>query len=313
MTFKYVERLRGLDHFPVAKGRAVPAAGLGGYYIDMTRKAQVEPAGASALTAIPLHVITCQWGLGCYERFLAGDGDRWLDAAFRIGRYLVETQERGGPLAGAWRHPVPFPHTFRLPAGWISAMAQGEGASLLVRLFLRSGDESFAAAALRATAVMDRDVGDGGVCRRLRGGPLPEEYPTEPASHVLNGAIFAAWGYHDVARALNDSGARARFDAVVSTIAENLALWDLGYWSRYDLFPHRLRNVAAPWYHRLHVQQLEVLHGMTGRRPFEVFARRWRSYAESRWNRSRALAHKAAFRLAVPLHVTARNGRRPAR
>lgn len=300
MYLKYVDRLRGRDHFPVGQGRGIAHDRVRGYYIDLTRKAVAEPL-AAALEATSLHVVTCQWGLGCYERYLAGEGDHWLDWALRIGRFLVERQERDGPVAGAWRHPRPFPHTFRLPGGWISGMAQGEGASLLVRLYLESGDGSFAEAALRALPVMSRGVEAGGVGRLLRGGPLPEEYPTEPASHVLNGAIFAAWGYHDVALGLGEAGAREHFDAIACTIADNLALWDLGFWSRYDLFPYRIHNVAAPWYHRLHVQQLDILHGMTARAEFAEVADRWRGYARSRWNLGRAMVHKVAFRVAVPL------------
>ena len=295
-----LRRLRGKDHFPVAKGAAISYEAPRGYYIDLTRKAASEPRDAADLRGMPLHVMTCQWGLGCYDRYLAGHGDRWLDAAMRIGRHLLEEQEREGSLVGAWRHSAPFPHTYRLPAGWISGMAQGEGASLLVRLYLESGDGSFADGALRALGPLGRSVAEGGVRGELGGGPLPEEYPTEPASHVLNGAIFAAWGYHDVALALGDGASRRDFDEVVATLAENLDAWDLGYGSRYDLYPHRVVHIAAPWYHRLHVQQLEVLAAMTGRGELAAVAERWKAYARSRAKASRALAHKVAFRLVVP-------------
>lgn len=295
-----VQRLRGKDHFPVRQGTAISYDRPRGYYIDLTRKAVREPLDTASLDAMPLHVMTCQWGLGCYDRYLAGDGDRWLAAALRIGRYLVREQETRGPATGAWRHSVPFPHTYHLPPGWISGMAQGEGASLLVRLYLESGDDSFAEAAVRALAIMGRSVRDGGVCRELGGGPLPEEYPTEPASHVLNGAIFAAWGYYDVGIALGDRRSLEDFRAVVATLANNLEAWDLGYGSRYDLYPHRLVHIAAPWYHRLHIHQLAVLTIMTGRHEFDVVGRRWSGYARSRWKSGRALAHKAVFRVAVP-------------
>lgn len=297
---RLVQRLRGKDHFPVRKGTAISFEEPLGYYIDLTRKAVEEPRDDDALRELPLHVMTCQWGLGCYDRYLAGEGDRWLDAAFRVGRFLLREQEREGPLAGAWRHTVPFPHTYDLPPGWISGMAQGEGASLLVRLYRESGEEAFAEAAVRALDLLERPVPEGGVCRELGGGPLPEEYPTDPPSHVLNGAIFAAWGWYDVGLALDDRRARAGFEAVAATLADNLHRWDLGYGSRYDLYPHRLVHIAAPWYHRLHVDQLEVLATMTGRPEFVETAARWRGYARSRWKYGRALAHKVAFRVVVP-------------
>jgi heparosan-N-sulfate-glucuronate 5-epimerase len=301
MKFKYLERLLGRDHFPVAAGSAISYESVRGYYIDLTRKAVTEPGDAAALEVLPLHVITIQWGLGCHERFLAGDGDQWLDSTHRIGCYIIEQMESGGRLAGALRHRIAFPHTFRLQPGWISGMAQGEAASLFVRLYVQFGDERFAEAALRALGVLEVSVQEGGVCRYLKGGPIHEEYPTDPASHVLNGAIFAAWGCYDVALALGESRYRAHFDAVASTIADNIDSWDLGFWSRYDLYPHRIDNAAAPWYHRLHIQQLGVLDAMTGRRVFGQVAQRWQRYADSGWNRSRALLHKAAFRVAVPL------------
>lgn len=293
-------RLLGRDHFPVAQGSAIAYDALRGYYIDLTRKAVEAPRDTAELARLPLHVMTCQWGLGCYDRYLAGEGDRWLDAALRIGRFLAETQVQAGPLAGAWRHSRPFPHSYELAPGWISGMAQGEGASLLVRLFLESGEERFAEAAERALRVLEVPVEEGGVCRSLGGGPLPEEYPTDPASHVLNGAIFAAWGYYDAAVALGMPQLRERFDLVAATIAENLHRWDLGYGSRYDLYPHPVVHIAAPWYHRLHIQQLQVLVEMTGRTEFAEVSRRWQRYARSRVKWTRALAHKVAFRLAVP-------------
>ena len=76
--------------------------------------------------------------------------------------------------------------------------------------------------------------------------PAFEEYPTEPPSFVLNGAIFAAWGVRDVAVGLADAEARGLFAAVVETLAGAVDRWDTGYWSLYDLYPHRVRNVASP-------------------------------------------------------------------
>ena len=75
-----------------------------------------------------------QWGLGAYERYLAGDGEQWLAAAVAAGRYLVAEQAREGELGGAWFEPFDYPHTFDVRGPWISAMAQGQCASLLVRL-----------------------------------------------------------------------------------------------------------------------------------------------------------------------------------
>ena len=34
--------------------------------------------------------------------------------------------------------------------------------------------------------------------------------------------------------------------------------WTGNGWSRYDLYPHPLTNVASPFYHRLHIEQLRA-------------------------------------------------------
>jgi heparosan-N-sulfate-glucuronate 5-epimerase len=295
-----IGRLRRRHDFPTTAGRSASFDSISEYYIDLTAKAGLESADDAFIKRARLHVVKCQWGLGCYDRFLAGEGEEWLQAALGMGRHLLKEQEPSGPLAGAWRHAHPLPHTYELPSGWISAMAQGEGASLLVRLYLATMDESFAEGALRALGVLNRSVRDGGVRTELRGGPFLEEYPTDPPSYVLNGAIFAAWGYYDVAHGLGQTDMQTQFDAVTATLADNLDLWDVGYWSRYDLFPHRAVNIAAPWYHSLHVEQLRVLEAMTGRSEIAVVRDRWVQYYRSPLKRTRALLQKTAFRVAVP-------------
>lgn len=292
-------RLRSRDDFPTALGQHVVHGNIRGYYIDLSRKAVNEPS-VEQLVDIKLHVVTCQWGLGCYERYLAGEGERWLDAAVRVGHHLIETQQLEGGLAGSWHHDDPFPHTYRLGSGWVSAMAQGQGASLLVRLFRETGQEKYADAARRALSPLRISALSGGVLRMLHGGPFIEEYPTDPPSFVLNGAIFGMWGCFDVGTALADREAMEGFAGLSTTLAENLHLWDTGFWSRYDLYPHPVANIAAPWYHALHVAQLTALAQMTDVETYRDYASRWKAYLDSPWNHRRALIQKIALRLLVP-------------
>jgi hypothetical protein len=55
--------------------------------------------------------------------------------------------------------------------------------------------------------------------------------------------------------------------------------------------------VASPFYHRLHVVQLRVMHLLTGDEVFARYAERWQNYATSRTKRTRALCYKSAFKL----------------
>ena len=124
-------------------------------------------------------------------------------------------------------------------------------------------------------------VRDGGTLATLEGGPFVEEYPTTPASYVLNGALFAVWGYHDVGLALRDSDTSERFDELIAVLERALHHYDAGYWSRYDLYPHLIPNVASPAYHLLHIKQLQVMGRLTEIAAFSRMAERFEGYRAS--------------------------------
>jgi hypothetical protein len=283
--------------FTLPVGPCIEPGRVRGYYIDMRVKAQ-SPLPPSAED--DLHVITIQRALGSYERYLAGEGDAWLDHALTVGRQLVRNQERGGRHDGGWLHRRPFGHTFQVRPPWLSGMAQGEGSSLLVRLYGETGDEQLAEGARRALRPLSVPTTDGGVAAMLEGRRLPEEYPTDPPSFVLNGAIFALWGCYDVGIGLDDRDALALFDEGLSTLAASIDRWDTGYWSRYDLFPHRVVNVASGAYHALHINQLRALQMISARSQLQRALERFERYTGRRRNRYLAFAAKVLFRLVVP-------------
>ncbi len=283
-----------------------PEAPLRGYYIDFSFKAE-DPAWPPAWLGPrreQLHVANVQWGLGAFERFVKGEGEEWLRGALACGEHLIETQHSGGPQDGGWRHFFPMPHTYVIRPPWLSAIAQGEAASLLVRLHLETGDERFAEAARRGLAPMAVPVGEGGLRAELEGAPFVEEYPTIPPSYVLNGAIFALWGYLDVGRGLDDPEALEQFEALTSALVANLDRWDTGFWSYYDLYPHRVRNIASPAYHLLHIRQLEVLDRLSPRPELGAMRARFQGYRSSAGRRRKAMAQKVAFRIVSPRNPT---------
>lgn len=288
--------------FPTTVGSRVRSGELGGYYVDFRFKAE-EPRWPPA--SLPshehrFHVFSAQFALGCFERHLMGEGEEWLAAALDIGEYLMGEQERGGPHDGAWMHLIPMPHTFPLRPPWISAMAQGEIASLLVRLHRETGEERFAEAALRGLRPLGVPSSAGGARALLGGGPFFEEYPTNPPSFVLNGGIFALWGLYDLGIGLDDPGATRDFADGIETLARNIGRWDTGYWSLYDLFPHPLPHIASSAYHGLHTTQLRAMQLIAPRPEFERTLARFESYSRSRLNEARAFALKSIFRIIVP-------------
>jgi heparosan-N-sulfate-glucuronate 5-epimerase len=271
-----------------------------GYYIDLRMKASDPTWPPSWVRPGRAFIPVAQWGLACHERHLAGQGDAWLEGALGAGRYLARTQRSQRPRRGGWDHEAPLPHTYRLVPPWLSAMAQGQAASLLIRLYLATGEESLAEAARAAMEPLSVESDRGGVWAPLGRGGWLEEYPTSPPSFVLNGGIFALWGCYDAAIALDDRDARRLFAIGIDTLAANIGRWDTGFWSRYDLYPHPIPNVASSAYHLLHRSQLRVLDAIAPRAELRDALARFDGYAGSPADRMRALLHKSAFRLLVP-------------
>ncbi len=288
--------------FTAPPGSRVDPANPSGYYIDLRSKAIASdfPPEWYRRGAPRPHAVLIQWGLGCHERHLAEDGDQWLEAARWVADELVELQRKDGAQTGGWVHDFPYKHTYPLPAPWLSGMAQGEGASLLVRVHRLTGEPKYAEAARAALTPMGKPLSAGGVAAVLGSGRVPEEYPTNPPSHVLNGLIFGLWGCYDVGVALGARDAAALAKEGIGALAASLERYDTGWWSRYDLFPHPLPNVASPVYHRLHISQLRAMSLIDPDPRFTETAERFEAYASSALNAARAYSLKVLFRLAVP-------------
>jgi len=288
--------------FPLPLGQQVGSAGVRGYYIDMRVKA-VAPSWREGWPGVAGHIsydAFAQMGLGCYERHLAGEGEEWFEMARTVADTLVERQQVGGSRDGGFVHHYELGHTFPLRPPSLSAMSQGQAASLLTRVHLETGKEVYADAARRALLPLSVPSAEGGTMALLGGRPFPEEYPTEPASYVLNGAIFAMWGQLDVGLGLADPTAAAAFEESVETLARNAHRWDMGSWSLYDLFPHPLPNIASLAYHALHINQLKAMQSLRPRDELAAVIGAFERYGASRPTRARAFAGKVLFRVAVP-------------
>jgi heparosan-N-sulfate-glucuronate 5-epimerase len=290
--------------FGAPYGHHVDPDGVRGYPVDFRGKAnrlKMWP-GFHEQPGSELWVGAIQRGLGCFERFLAGEGEQWLQSARETADLLVREQREDG----TWVHEFDYPHTFALSAPWTSGMAQGEGASLLMRMHVQTGEERYAAAAVKAVESLHRPTTDGGTAAPLGDTLVPEEYPTRPPSLVLNGLIFGLWGLRDVAVGTGDARAREGFDGGVEALVGSIDRWDTGNWSRYDLYPHVVTNVASNAYHALHITQLDATGRLARRPELVATAWRWAGYMDRREYRALAFGRKALFRMAEPRSARAK-------
>lgn len=298
---------------PQPEAAFTPGDVQGGYYNDLRDVARQygsagEAAGWLELLARrreqALPVTLLQLGLGAWQ--LASDGgEEWQQVVRAAASWAVVDMDGHGRFA----HHQPMPHTYDLEPPWHSAMAQGQGVSLLVRAAAVLGDESLAREALRAAApLVDPALG---LVAATDDGPVLQEYPTTPPAHVLNGWMWALWGLFD-ASLLDGDAARSAgeaFDEGAAALAARIGLYDAGRgWSRYDLYPHPVVHVASPFYHRLHIAQLRATATLVEHRGattptsgvMRAAADRWQEGFDRRTTRYAAVARKVGFRLLRP-------------
>jgi heparosan-N-sulfate-glucuronate 5-epimerase len=258
-----------------------------GYFIDFRAKT-TSPTAARPEALVPAGL--AQLALGWWERHLAGDAGA-MEHFLRVCGLLAASGVDGQSEL-LWPYEMPVPK-YHLAPPWYSALAQAQAASAFVRAHLASGDDQFAELARRSIAPVLPGSSSGLLMSTLDG-PVPEEAPSNPPSLILNGWIYALWGLWDVAVGLGDRLSRQVLDESVECLRRTLHRYDIGWWSCYSLYPHRLPDLAKPFYHRLHIDQLEVLHRLTGVAEFGAAARRFAAY-DTRAHRMRAVAQKTLF------------------
>jgi hypothetical protein len=295
-------------HETPEENRNAPIAELGAYYMPFTEKADYQGAyDASGIPQLDYHgriglqynpIAIAQFGLGNYNLWKrTGDSER-RKKFFLVADWLCSQLEKNSGGLSVWNHHFDWEYRDTLKAPWYSALAQGQGISVLVRAHKESGETRYIDAARLAFAVFHEPIEKGGVAFTDESGDLWfEEYIVSPPTHILNGFIWALWGIYDYHLATLHPSPQQLFSRGVRTLLNNLNRYDLGFWSLYEQSGTRLPMVASPFYHQLHIVQLRVMHRLTGEALFAQVADRWEGYSRSRSKRIRALCYKSAFKL----------------
>lgn len=143
---------------------------------------------------------------------------------------------------GGWPNPVKrkLSEFAELKQGWYSAMGQGHAISLLARAYYHSnGNAKYLRAAVNGMKPFRVPSRQGGVLAKFMGKyDWYEEYPTTPASFVLNGFIYSLLGLYDLNATAPSSLSREAgqlFEQGMTSLKKMLLLFDTGSGSIYDL------------------------------------------------------------------------------
>lgn len=254
------------------------------YYFDIGR--QYNPLAVA------------QYGLGHYNLYLETRDKRHLDIAKIQADWLVKNLENNNFNIPVWKHKFRWHYKKYLESGWFSAHSQGTGISLLGRLYKETGEQKYLEAAKKAFSSLNLEIKKGGVKHVDESGNIwLEEYLVEPATHILNGFLWALWGVWDYYLLTNDEKAKNLFNACVKTLKENLARYDIGFWSLYDLSEQTLKMIASHFYHSLHIVQLKATHIISDEPVFESYCKKFENYQKNKIYKFISFAYKAVFKL----------------
>ena len=284
---KWYKMLTGKSilHVNQDKGTCYSKEHVAGYYNDLTEKVTkddpdilVPQYSIDSGESIYFSIGIFQYGLASYDLFLKTNEEKYKKKLIACADWALDNQQTDGSwITFAYKNKA-YPY---------SSMAQGEGASMLIRANIITGDSIYLAAAQKAIDFMLIPMVDGGTTEYDGEDVLLYEYTGSSA--VLNGWIFSLWGLYDYYKYTKDDKVESILNKTLVSLKKNLHKYDIKYWSKYDLE----KNISSPFYHKLHIAQLRVMYDLFGDVIYKEYADKWERYQNSFWKRKRAFLKKA--------------------
>lgn len=276
---------KSISHVNQGVGTCYSKTEIAGYYNDLTEKVTKDDPN---ILVPKYHVDTgeeiyfsigiFQYGLAAYDLFLKTHDEIYKNKLIACADWAVVNQQADG----GW---VTF--AYNKPEAPYSSMAQGEGISMLVRAAIVTDDQRFADAADKAKKFMLKPISEGGTTEYNGENVIFYEDTDNPV--ILNGWIFSLWGLYDYCKYFGDEESDIILKKTFETLKRKLPDFDTKYWSKYD----DGKNICSPFYHKLHIAQLNVMHDLFGDPIYKEFADKWKKYQDSFWYSKRAFIKKA--------------------
>lgn len=262
---------KSIDHVNQNIGKCFSTTEIKGYYNNLTEKVTKNPLllhndKLPKLTIengeqVDFPVAIFQYGLGAYDMYQITKDKAYLQKFFQCVEWTMSHIDE----KGRWNN-----FFFYSPNAPFSAMAQGEGASILIRAYQLTGDKQYLDKAKLAIDYMLLPIEEGGTSLYRDSDIFLMEYTFK--GMVLNGAIFAWWGLYEYVKITSDHGyynqmLRKTLDSLVNILHK----FKCRYWSMYSLDG----LIASPFYHNLHIAQMQAMFALTGIKIFEEYAVIW--------------------------------------
>lgn len=255
------------------------------FYIKQKKKRMFDEQGVPLLNINgnylyhPVYLI--QYALSEYGFYVATNNTSHFNTAKIIADWLVENQDAKN---GYWYYPYDYLHEFTkclLKSPWASAMAQGQGVSLLTRIYHVTNDKRYLDTAVKAITMLDVPISSGGLASNLWGHTVFEEYPTQPHSYTLNGFMFCALGLYDLTKAANNVHINELWQMAKETLMFMIPLFDGDLMSVYCLSYITKGDISRHWadkYHPIHIILLQCFESIAPNPIFEFYIKRWAKF-----------------------------------
>ncbi|MFX0195744.1 MAG: D-glucuronyl C5-epimerase family protein [Candidatus Hodarchaeota archaeon] len=246
--------------------------------IDFSKR---KERGIKGIHYFPISIT--QFALRSHDLYLETKDKMYFKRFIDQCNWLVRSQVNDGKVQGVWFFNVGIGSFIKPP--WISAMAQGQAISALLRAFIHTGNIVYLNTATKALTSFNILIQDGGVKHANKHGNIfYEEYPTTPPNHVLNGFIYSLLGIYDHYRVTKSKLSFELFTKGIDTLVRTIPNYDTGFWSKYSLSKKsnvgNHFNLASPVYHNIHINQLKILYRITQEKIFDYYAKKWQRYQQ---------------------------------
>jgi hypothetical protein len=195
-----------------------------------------------------------QYALGLHDYHALSQDIIYLKKFWYYANYFQSMQTR----EGLWEYRFDW---YGSKSPWYSALAQSRGASVMLRAWLQSGNDSYLLAAKNAVRKFTLPTTEGGFLHVFSPERCTyyEEYPETPTG-VINGFMASLMSIWELQHWIEEKWLVDLWENGIQSLEKMLPYYTTGWWSLYDLDGDTpVSNVNSPRYHLLEIHYLKIL------------------------------------------------------